>query len=291
MWPGTSRRDLWLNGIELLGRCRFPVNYLGVYAQGKAIAKGRALSRMLPRLRTLDFELVGRASAGNYAKHEDTFAFGHAQAKALLARDSVCIPDPTRRRDTLYVGAVLREPRDWPSMSDRLLALCATVPAVDNAYILLTRYDIYPEVFDCDIGMAGQDRFRSRDEFHNRFSWARYGAWFSNRLRDVYPINIMPKAFYERPIEGMTLARWIAAEPRRGELAPLTPELTVWRPDWTNLPELRRRLFRANLLHWHGFYLRPDGSLMYQPNDRLPEQVPAMFDTPDEFFGGIPITR
>lgn len=218
-------------------------------------------------------------------------AFGHGLARAWFIRDS-CSPFGTiRQRHAIYVGAVLRDHVLWKSMSDKLLTFCEQVPDVFIAYILLTRYDTYPEMFDYEIGMGGQNKYRSRDESDNRLSWAKYGNWINRHLRDVYPINILRNEFLERVIEGTTLRKWILADPRRGAVEPLTKDVTVWRPDCTHLPELRRRLFVANLLHWHGFYYRRDGSRIYEPNDRLPDEVPAMFDTPDEFFGDIPITR
>lgn len=242
----------------------------------------------------MEFAGVSIASAGRFDDPRDSEASRNVwQSKARLVCEAGSSFEPMPRRVTFFVGVTIREPGEWWATSKRLIEMCRTVPDVHHAYVLLARQDSYPEQFDFEFGMVTQDKYRSREESENRLSWTRYGAWVNRHLRDVYPINIMPKAFYERPIEGMTLARWIAAEPRRGELAPLTPELTVWRPDWTNLPELRRRLFRANLLHWHGFYEHVRGC---PPGPgaidvRVPHEIPAMFDTPDEFFGDIPITR
>jgi hypothetical protein len=294
--PAERARILFMDGISLLDQCGQAANHLHVSAHYKTVMKGGTLSRMLPRLREFDFTNVNIASTGRFERPEDIEASRNIwRSKCRILRESGGLFEPMRWRHTFFAGIVVEEPSVWADVTGRMLALCATVPDGDNAYILLTRQESNPESFDCETGLdLMRDTFRSLDEITNRQTWTWCGAWLNKHLRDVYPVNILRNEFLLRTIEGVSLSAWVGSNPRRGTLEPLTSGLTIWRPDLRNLPELRKRLFAAGLLHWHGHYPHKRGYRKpnpLSPEPPLPDEVPAMFDTPDEFFGEIPITR
>lgn len=79
----------------------------------------------------------------------------------------------------------------------------------------------------------------------------------SGLLRDIYAENYLREKHLKAPVGrgGSDLRRWIEANPSvRGELEPITNEITAWRPPTEWIPAIREELFRAGRVFYWKFF-------------------------------------
>lgn len=92
------------------------------------------------------------------------------------------------------------------------------------------------------------------------FGQSAIGAWHVARrdaavkdrhriLRNVFTRTILPNAFLTRRMfEGMTLAEWVEADPRRGRLKAITPHNAIWSVADKDLEDVRAALRAGGIL-------------------------------------------
>ena len=68
------------------------------------------------------------------------------------------------------------------------------------------------------------------------------GKYKTGDLRDIYPMNVLSQAHQERMVNGQPFFEWIQAQPYRGTLEPLTPDLWAWWVEHDYLPQVREDL-------------------------------------------------
>jgi len=118
-----------------------------------------------------------------------------------------------------------------------------------------------PEMYAYDLSY-GLDERRPEDKAESD----RMALWYQERLdlivqnkpaayrhllgmqRDVYPLNVLTAPHLSRPIEGVSLERWIGADELRGRLHQIAPTVWTWVVPADQLSRVRAALEVAGLL-------------------------------------------
>jgi hypothetical protein len=127
------------------------------------------------------------------------------------------------------------------------------------AMVVNVRYGIgYRRDFElgpglCAYGLVAGAVYRDEDMIEAD----RIGSWFrermteqrhlADRLRDVYPLNVLSAAHLAQPVYGLPLGEWIGQSHERGKLQSLSGGASLWRVEETKLDEVRTALSSSNL--------------------------------------------
>jgi hypothetical protein len=92
-------------------------------------------------------------------------------------------------------------------------------------------------------GLAEGDRIAC---WFHKYNDPKY--WHIGMLRDIYPLNFLSKAHLENQIKGLPFDQWVAADPVRGTLKPLTNSMWSWRVEEDNISTIREALRPTGLV-------------------------------------------
>ena len=67
-------------------------------------------------------------------------------------------------------------------------------------------------------------------------------------LRDVYSWNVLRSSALNRRLEGVTLRDWIAADPSRGEISPMSQGMVLWSVKKAQIARIRKVLWKEGLI-------------------------------------------
>jgi hypothetical protein len=119
-----------------------------------------------------------------------------------------------------------------------------------------------PTLYVTGMTMAPADEeIPTGQEYEERLRVCRWGdiameeqVYRDGILRDVYPQNYLNETHLARRIQGSTFKKWVAEDPKRGQLEPFGDGLWLWSVEPEETDRLRNALFKAGLIFdWHRY--------------------------------------
>lgn len=277
---GQRLRSLYHRSIEVMNDVGVPPLELAWHVDGEKHGRWKTFAHMHKKLEAENFSRVVSISIGclepgpeyNYKRRISDFVIGSENSHKTWELDW-----------TLYARKIgLSE----ATAVDKMLQLAAASGG-QYGFVYHMSYRWMPGFYPGGLQSGDDVVARDHQDFQsNRGRWGRLG-WDTGvplLLRDIFPVNLLTRAYLDLPVGTSTLASWITGDDFRGTLAPLAgnDSITVWRVEPRHIPQVREDLFKAGAVFYWRFFepgdpLERDFARPFTPPDPIPDIYRAAF--------------